>query len=279
MPTSYAQVYTQKMELTPCRVVYKGVDLGGTLDGVTVNIEFQKSDILADQSGSTVRDRRVSGLNITVETSLAQTQDKDLWKKVFPHAHLVSDGLGNKMIYFTSRLGDSDLANAGELVLHPLSKADNDKSGDFKFFKAAPDAKSSIVFSPTEQSKLKIVWNIMPDDSVQPERFMIYGDPSIGIINASAGTPGFVGTGNGTITGISVVDGVTKTETITATCIAAQPNGGIFQVVGSISGFLGNAIVGTAFVSPVISFTINDGSVDFAVNDTFTIATTASNYI
>jgi len=279
MPTSFANVQTQKMELTPMRVTYKGVDLGGTLEGVTVNIEYQKSDILADQSGSTVRDRRVSGLNITVETSLAHIQDKEIWKKVFPHAYLVTDGLGNKQMYFTSRMGDSDLANAGELILHPLSKDDADKSGDFKFFKAAPDAKSSIVYSPTEQAKLKIIWNIMPDDSVQPERFMLHGDPAIGLINASFAAPTFVGTGDGTISGISVVNGVTKTETITAVCIATAPNGGIFQVTGSLSGPLGNATVGVGFSSPVISFLINDGSTDFALNDTFTINTTASNYV
>lgn len=279
MPTSFATVQTQKMELTPCRVTYKGVDLGGTLDGVTVNVEFEKSDILADQSGSTVRDRRVSGLKVTVETSLAQTQDKDLWKKVFPHAYLVDDGLGNKIMYFTSRLGDSDLANAGELILHPLSKPDADKSGDFKFFKAAPDAKSSIVFSPTEQSKLKVVWNIMPDDTVQPERFFLYGDPSIGLINASFDPPVFAGSGNGTISGISVFNGLTKTETITIKCIATNTNGGIFDVSGSLSGHIGVAYVGVTFVSNVIAFTLNDGTIDFAVNDQFTIQTNAANYV
>jgi hypothetical protein len=272
------------MELTPMRVSWKGpsagsfVDLGGTLSNVKLNVEFTKADIKADQSGTTVRDRRVSGLKITVETELLQIKDKDIWKVVFPHAHEVTSG-GNKMMYFTTNMGDSDLANAGVLKLHPLSLADADLSGDYYFYKACGDAKSEISYGPESQIKLKIVWNIMPDDSVTPERFMIHGDPSIGITNASAGTSSFSGTGNGTMGSVSVFNGITKDETITAVCIHASTNAGIFQVSGSVSGPLGNATVAVGFTSSVIAFTIADGSTDFIIGDTFTVVTTAANYV
>ena len=278
MTTSNAVVTTSKMELTPMRVTFKGVDLGGTLGNAAVNIEFTKAEIKADQSGETVRDRRTSGLNITMTTELAEIKNKDIWKVVFPHARLVTSG-GNKQMYFENNIGDSDLANSGILLLHPLSLADADLSGDFKFFKACADAKSEIIYGPTEQAKLKIIWNILPDDSVIPNRFFVHGDPTIGLVAASAGSPVFVGTGNGTMTSVAVYSGVTKTETITATCIAAVANGGIFQVSGSLSGPLGNATVGSNFVSPEISFIINDGTTDFIVGDAFTVATTASNYV
>jgi len=57
-------------------------------------------------------------------------------------------------------------------------------------------------------------------------------------------------------------------------------NGGKFEVVGSLSGPLGLATVGTPFVAfgSQISFTINDGTTDFVVGDVFTVATTAANY-
>lgn len=280
---SFATVLTQNMELTPCRVTFKGVDLGGTLDNVVIRPSFSKSEILADQSGKTVRDRRVSGLNIQVETSLAEVINKNLWKVVFPHAKLVTSGL-NKIMYFENNVGNSDLSNAGILQLHPLSMPDANLSTDHKFFRACASAESEYTLSPTEQGKLKIVWNILPDDSVQPERFYVYGDPSVGVVAAVAAAPVYVGTGNGTMTGIAANSGVTYTETITVRCVTAIANGGVFSVAGSLSGALGLATVGVGF-SPaapdpmVISFTINDGATDFVVGDQFTIATTAANYV
>lgn len=279
MPTSNAVVTTSKMELTPMRVTFNGVDLGGTLSNVVVNTEYSKAEIKADQSGDTVRDRRTSGLNITVTTELAEIQDKDIWKVVFPHAQLVDGGLAGKQMYFVNNIGDSDLANAKPLVLHPLSKQDSDLSGDFNFYLACSDAKSEIVYSPTEQTKLKIVWNILPDDSVVPNAFFVYGDPSIGVVAASASSPVFVGTGNGTMTSVAVYSGFTKTETITVQCVGEVTNAGNFSVNGSLSGPLGIAVVGVNFSSPEISFIINDGSTDFDIGDAFTVSTVAANYV
>ena len=77
--SSYATVTPGNMELTPCRVKFKGpgalsfVDLGGTLGNVNVKFKFEKADIKADQFGSTVLDRRVKGIMGTIETELAET--------------------------------------------------------------------------------------------------------------------------------------------------------------------------------------------------------------
>lgn len=91
-PVSFADVEVNNMELTPMRVLFKGptdaqpVDLGGTLDNVVISMAYKKSDIMADQFGKTVLDRRVSGIDIKVTTSLAEVQNKDLFKVAFPHA-------------------------------------------------------------------------------------------------------------------------------------------------------------------------------------------------
>jgi hypothetical protein len=279
---SNAVVTTANMELSPCRVNYKGVDLGGTLKNVNVKIEYVKSPIHADQSGETIRDRRTSGLNIMVETSIAEVQNKNNWKVVFPHAQLVNDGMGNKMIYFVNNIGDSDLANAGPLILHPLSKADADLSGNFLFYLACADAKSEYVLGPKEQATLKITWNILPDSTTAPERFFIHGDPTIGPVAASAAAavPGGGNVGNGVFAGTAVFQ-LSKTETITFLCIdtSAGPTAAIFQVSGNLSGPLGNLSTGTGFASPVIATTLNEGGTPFAKGDTFTIAVTSANYI
>lgn len=82
---------------------------------------------------------------------------------------------------------------------------------------------------------------------------------------------GYVGTGDGTMTGI-VKAPIAGSEIITVTCTAAVVDGGTFSVVGSGSGAFGTATVGVPFVQDqIISFLINDGATDFIVGDAFTI--------
>jgi hypothetical protein len=179
--TSFANVSTALMELTPCQVFFTPpgttgeIDLGGTLGNVTVKAKYFKAEIKADQSADTIRDRRTAGVEVTVATEITQTKNKDLWKIVFPHASEVTGG--TKAIDFIQSVGDSDLDNSGKLRLHPLSAASGDITRDLTFFKATANADSELVFSPKDQQKLPITWNVLPDDSGgQPEKFFRYGD-------------------------------------------------------------------------------------------------------
>ena len=90
---------------------------------------------------------------------------------------------------------------------------------------------------------------------------------------ATPGTPGYAGTGNGTMTGVDAYPAAV-TETWTIACTAAALNGGTFSVTGSVSGAQASATVGTPYDNGLIKFTINDGTTDFIVGDTFTIAVT-----
>lgn len=89
------------------------------------------------------------------------------------------------------------------------------------------------------------------------------------------GTIGGTRTGNGTLTAVEASP-TSVTETWTLTCTAAATNSGTFSVVGSVSGNVGNATVGTTFTHAKITFLISDGATDFIVNDTFTIPVTES---
>jgi hypothetical protein len=190
MTVSYATLTTSNMELTPMRVNYKFpgdstfTDLGGTLDNVVITMGYKKSPIKADQLGTTEIDRRVSGIDIKVTTSLTEIQNKDTtWKAAFPHATLTSGSgsyAGSKAVDFKSAIGDdSAVNNAGQLLLHPLSKADADKNTDYLFYKACSNAESEVSYGPEGQAKLKIVWQIYPDLSVTPARFFRYGDKDL----------------------------------------------------------------------------------------------------
>lgn len=186
---SFATITPANMELTPMRVMWKPpgetdfIDLGGTLDNVVLTPAYKKSPIRADQLGTTDIDDRVSGIDIKVTTSLAEVLLKDNWKVVFPHATIVpgTGGFaGKSALDFNSAIGDnSSIDNAGELLLHPLSKADSDKDSDYIFYKACATAESEIVYSPEGQAKLKVVWKIYPDLTDNPPKFFRFGDADL----------------------------------------------------------------------------------------------------
>jgi len=184
MALSYATIDGTKLECTPMQVKFKfpgassATDLGSTLSNVVIETKYEKTDLKADQLGTTVIDRRVKGLVITVTTEIAEVQDKQFWLAVFPHATLTTV-LTQTVIDFNSAVGDSDLGNAGELTLHPLSKAATDVDYDYTFFKACASAESSITYGPDQQARLKIVWNVLPDTSATPAKFYRYGDVAV----------------------------------------------------------------------------------------------------
>ena len=169
---------TTLMELTPCKITFNGVDLGGTLDNVVVSVEQMAADLKADQTGETVLDKRVSGLVVKVKTKLTQIKDKSIWIAAFPFA-VKHGGPVNYNIEMVNAVGSPYLANSKELILHPQSLTALDLSGDFKFGKALASAVSEIVFGPTEQQGLAVEWTIFPDTSVTPFRFFWYGDSSL----------------------------------------------------------------------------------------------------
>lgn len=185
MAVSFATVDSTKMELTPMRVSFKKpgatayTDLGGTLSNVVVELKYPKAEIKADQMGSdTVLDRRVKGFVCTVTTEIAQVKDKDEWKVVFPHATEGGTSPAD-WIDFVSAVGDSDLANSGQLLLHPLSQPNSNLNLDFWAPLACASAESTITYGPDAQAKLKIIWNILPDMTKQPAQFFVYGDNAL----------------------------------------------------------------------------------------------------
>jgi flagellar hook protein FlgE len=86
---------------------------------------------------------------------------------------------------------------------------------------------------------------------------------------AAAPTYGVGNTGNGTLSA-EAATAATVAQTVTMTATSATQ----FSVVGSVSGGMGTATVGTPFTSGPLDFTINAGSTAFAAGDTINVATT-----
>lgn len=148
------------IELTPMRVSWGGTDLGATSGNATVSIKTEKAPITADQYGKSNLDMRINGMNITVTTDLLEARSVTTWSEVFPSATFASGA--NASITFQLPIGQSDLANAKLLTLHPLVKADTDTTQDHNFYLAYPNEQSEIVYGPSGESKLKLVWNVFP---------------------------------------------------------------------------------------------------------------------
>jgi hypothetical protein len=292
MTVSYSQVTPRDIVLSPQRVtVYpvgggSPVDMGGTEGGVTLSIKTDLSPIMVDQYGKTEINHKVSGHHYGVKTTLAESANKSRWKQAFPHFDLITDINGDTLFVFNSKIGDDLLSHAGKVVLHPLSLPDSDLSQDVTLILAACKSAAELKYGPEKQVGLAVEFVVYPDTSVVPARFMLFGDQSIGVVHAVAGAP-VAGTnaGNGTIGSVVAYDGHTVTEVITVECIAVDPtHGNVFKVSGSLSGDIGQFVLAGAaasvvhFVKSEISFTITQGSTEFAYGDSFTIATTASNF-
>lgn len=286
MSLSNATVSPTNIPLTPMRVTWNGVDMGATVEGVTIQVKYETADIMLDQWGKTPADKKVSGHAYSVKTTFAEIKNKATVKVALPSAHQV--GTGPYSIYADMQIGDSLLAKAQVLILHPLEAADNDLSEDWKFFKAVAMEATEVKYGPDKQSGMSVEFVIFPDVTTTPARFFIYGDPTIGVVNASAGsaTAGS-NTGTGTIGTISTTNAGAKTETITILCIGiGGSTSNEFSVVGSVSGILGvfnlaHTSSSTAtFTAPggQIAFTANQASTAFIVGDSFTIPVTAANF-
>lgn len=92
--------------------------------------------------------------------------------------------------------------------------------------------------------------------------------------NAAIATAGGSNTGNGTMGTITVGnEAITGTYTLTITEAAA--NAGDFSVTDPNGSVIGTGTVGVAFSAGGLAFTLADGSTDFAVGDTFSIAVNA----
>lgn len=86
----------------------------------------------------------------------------------------------------------------------------------------------------------------------------------------TTGTKAEDNTGSGTCTSVTAGQKA-KVGTYTLKCLIAQAGYGVFTVEDPDGYALPNAIVGTAYTNDQINFTLNDGSPDFAVGDSFTI--------
>jgi hypothetical protein len=174
---SVPTITTTNLELSPCIVTFNGTVLGATLGNVVITTKYMHADLKADQTGLTVLDRAVNGIEVTVTTELAEFRDKTKWEVVFPHATKLTTG--GTAIEFKERTGLFYADYAHKLKLHPIHSDPADADNEHIFYKAVSTEESGFTFGPSEQARLKIVWLCLPDISVSPYRFYRFGDEAV----------------------------------------------------------------------------------------------------
>jgi hypothetical protein len=175
---SFAAINIPNLDIGPCQVFYNGVDLGSTLNKVVVAPKYHKAPLKADQTGDTILDQAIHGIDITVTTELAETRDKTKWQVVFPTA-VLAGVFPADFLTFNEATSVRDLTRAQSLLLHPLVESDTGFNKDHFFYKVLATEESSLTIGPAEQYKLKIVWRVYPDITTTPFRFYRYGDHTL----------------------------------------------------------------------------------------------------
>ena len=276
----------QNIFVSSAALLVDGVDVG-LISGVKINLKELTTAVNTDQLGKMVANHFHVGDEATGECTFDEFTPAKM-KKAFPQAELLVTG-GAARLSFGKQVGSDYFSLAKEFKIIPTSDDVNYAGRQFVFHKGVFMGEATAEYGPDKKLVFKAKMHFYPDVS-QPSGLWLgyFGDNAAGsLVPASAGSPvaGGSNVGNGTISSIFVSDNFTKTETWTLTCIHAAVNGGLFSVVGSVTGARGVATVGSAYVSNSITpanseigFTVNDGATDFAIGDTFTIATTQANF-
>ncbi len=175
---SSPSITVANLDIGPCIVTWNAIDIGATLGNVTVKFKYEKADMKADQTGTAILDQAISGMKVTIETEFAQVRDKTILATLFPDATFQGSA-PHTYLTFKDKTATRQLPNAAALLLHPIVEAAAAHDMEWYFYKAVPTEDSQYVFSPTDQGKMKIIWEVYMDLSVTPGQIFRMGDHTL----------------------------------------------------------------------------------------------------
>lgn len=147
----------------PCRITFKGVDLGHTTGGVLLTVERDFEDVKVDRYGETPVDKVLVGNRVIINFTLAQPNFRTL-DAAIPETSSV-DGSAADRIDLGSQAGASLRSEAGLLVIHPLKNADSDLSDDVNIYKAVSAGNIELPFRVNEQKVVEMNMHGLVDET------------------------------------------------------------------------------------------------------------------
>lgn len=147
----------------PCRITYKGIDLGHTLEGVTLEVERKLAAVFVDRYGETPVDFVLTGQSAKVSFKLAQFNQRNLALAI-PETQDI-DTATNDQTAIGSDAGVSLRGDAGQLVIHPLKYATADQSHDVTLYKAINSANFTLPMTVEDQEVIEVEMEALVDES------------------------------------------------------------------------------------------------------------------
>lgn len=161
----------------PCTVVYNGVNLGHTLEGVDFEAVREFADVLVDRHGSTPIDKVLTGTKCTIKFKLAQPNFAQL-DAAMPETSSY-DGAGTAdRIDIGGDVGYNLRQNASPLVIHPMKRAATDFSGDITIYKAVNISKVTMPYKVDAQIVVEFEMIALVDESYGAGRRLGHVGPS-----------------------------------------------------------------------------------------------------
>ena len=120
----------ENVKLGVCSVKFNSIDLGHTKGGVTVSYEASYHDVTVDLYGETPVDKRLLGEKLSATVPLAESTLANI-QIAIP----LGTTSGSKLT-IGSKVGGSLLAEAKELVLHPVANDSDELDEDVVIHKA-----------------------------------------------------------------------------------------------------------------------------------------------
>jgi hypothetical protein len=142
-------------------IVFNGVDLGHTLDGVEVEVERNFQDLTVDKYGDSPVDMAVTGHKATIKCKFAEPI-AELLERI-NHEGLNQSGTLGKKIGFGTDAGDLLGKYAARLNLHPVERAD--VAEDIVYYKAVNTGNIALAGKVKDQRVIEATFVALVDES------------------------------------------------------------------------------------------------------------------
>lgn len=174
----------KNIRLGPCRVIWGVEDLGFTKGGVEVSITSTQVSITSDQFGETPMDKYVTSRTVNVKVPLIETIPGKL-------DLILNGGDGTAELATVQTVAGLSMRNASQsLVLHPISKADDDYSEDFVVIRAGVIPNIEATYDSDNERVWSVTFTSFPyygefGDIMEADRsgVVVYGGRSAVVAN------------------------------------------------------------------------------------------------
>lgn len=161
----------------PCRITYKGVVVGHTLDGVDLMAKRELKEVTVDRYGNTPIDLILTGNDLSVKFKMAQA-DWHQWNIAIPETSSYDGSGTNDRNDFGADAGYSLRGDAGSLVIHPLRNVDTDLSEDVTIYLAVSAGDIEVPLKVDEQRAIEVTMRALVDESYETGRRLGHYGPS-----------------------------------------------------------------------------------------------------